>query len=90
MEEVLVVRGQGAGGGAGELSPLVAFDPHAVVLVVHGDNVNQVVCISFLFTPLIKCSLECAGGSHEDVLLKQLTTTTVVRFALFHLPYFPF
>merc|ERR1740131_693078 len=24
-------------------------------------------------------SLECAGGSHEDVLLKQLTTTTLVR-----------
>ena len=90
MEEVLVVRGQGAGGGAGERSPLVVFDPLAGVLVVHGDNVNQVVCISFLYTPLIKCSLECAGGSHEDVLLKQLTTTTLVRFALFHLPYFPF
>ena len=87
MEEVLVVRGQGAGGGAGDCSPLV-FDPLADVLVVHGDNVNQVVCISFLFTPLIKCSLECAGGSHEDVLLKQLTTMTPVRFALFHLPYF--
>ena len=90
MEEVLVVRGQGAGGGAGERSPLVVFDPLAGVLVVHGDNVNQVVCISFLYTPLIKCSLECAGGSHEDVLLKQLTTTTLVRFALFHLPYFLF
>ena len=86
MEEVLVVRGQGAGGGAGERSPLVVFDPLAPV--VHGDNVNQVVCISFLYTPLIKCSLECAGGSHEDVLLKQLTTMTPVRFALFHLPYF--
>ena len=90
MEEVLVVRGQGAGGGAGDCSPLVVFDPLADAPVVHGDNVNQVVCISFLYTPLIKCSLECAGGSHEDVLLKQLTTTTLVRFALFHLPYFPF
>ena len=88
MEEVLVVRGQGAGGGAGKHSPLVVFDPLADAPVVHGDNVNQVVCISFLYTPLIKCSLECAGGSHEDVLLKQLTTTTLVRFALFHLPYF--
>ena len=87
MEEVLVVRGQGAGGGAGERSPLDVFDPLADA-PVHGDNVNQVVCISFLYTPLIKCSLECAGGSHEDVLLKQLTTMTPVRFALFHLPYF--
>ena len=87
MEEVLVVRGQGAGGGAGERSPLVVFDPLVGVLVVHGDNVNQVVCI-FFYTPLIKCSLECAGGSHEDVLLKQLTTTTLVRFALFHLSFF--
>ena len=85
MEEVLVVRGQGAGGGTGERSPLVVFDPLAPV--VHGDNVNQVVCI-FFYTPLIKCSLECAGGSHEDVLLKQLTTTTLVRFALFHLSFF--
>ena len=90
MEEVLVVRGQGAGGGAGKHSPLVVFDPLADAPVVHGDNVNQVVCISFLYTPLIKCSLECAGGSHEDVLLKQLTTTTLVRFALFHLHYFLF
>ena len=87
MEEVLVVRGQGAGGGTGERSFLVVFDPLADA-PVHGDNVNQVVCISFLYTPLIKCSLECAGGSHEDVLLKQLTTMTPVRFALFHLPYF--
>ena len=50
MEEVLVVRGQGAGGGAGERSPLVVFDPLAGVLVVHGDNVNQVVCTLYFFS----------------------------------------
>ena len=37
MEEVLVVRGQGAGGGAGERSPLIVFGPLAPV--VHGVRV---------------------------------------------------
>ena len=48
MEEVLVVRGQGAGGGAGERSPLVVFDPLAPV--VHGDHVNQMVCTLHFFS----------------------------------------
>ena len=49
MEEVLVVRGQGAGGGAGERSPLDVFDPLADA-PVHGDNVNQVVCTLHFFS----------------------------------------
>ena len=50
MEEVLVVRGQGAGGGAGERSPLVVFDPFADAPVVHGDNMNQVICTLYFFS----------------------------------------
>ena len=50
MEEVLVVRGQGAGGGAGERSLLIVFDPLADFLVVHGDYVNQVVCTLHFFS----------------------------------------
>ena len=49
MEEVLVVRGQGAGGGAGERSPLVVFDPFADA-PVHGDHVNQMVCTLHFFS----------------------------------------
>ena len=48
MEEVLVVRGQGAGGGSGERSLLIVFDPLAPV--VHGDNVNQVICTLYFFS----------------------------------------
>ena len=42
MEEVLVVRGQGAGGGTGERSPLVVFDP-LVDAPVHVDLQMQIV-----------------------------------------------